>query len=57
MVCAEHELVAENAHGLAERLADHRLAAPRDQALDHAGEVALPSPSPQSMTRPVSISP
>ena len=53
---AEHELAAENAHGLAERLADHRLAASPDQALDHAAGV-LPSPSPQSMTRPVNISP
>ena len=39
---AEHELAAENAHGLAERLADHRFAASPDQALDHAGwRVAL----------------
>ena len=36
---AQHELVAENAHGLAERLADHRLAAPRDQALHPAADV------------------
>ncbi len=43
---AEHELIAENAHRLAQRLADHRLAAPGDQALYHAGKVRLPPPAP-----------
>src|SRR5215475_36874 len=39
---AEHELAAENAHGLAESLPDHWVAAPPDQALDHAaGAVAF----------------
>ena len=53
---AEHELVAEDAHGLAERLADHRLAASptrRWTALPRS----LPPLAPQSITRPVSISP
>ena len=36
---AQNELVAQDAHGLAQRLADHRLAAPRNQTLDQAAEV------------------
>ena len=43
---AEHELAAENAHGLAERLADHRFAASPDQALDHACRACCPRPRP-----------
>ena len=38
----EHELAAKDAHRLAKRFADDRLAASPDQALDHAGwRVAL----------------
>ncbi len=43
---AEHELIAENAHRLAQRLADDRLAASGDQALHHAGRVRLPPLAP-----------
>src|SRR5262249_62232784 len=39
---AEHEPGAENTHGLAERLADHWLAASPDQALDDASGRAVP---------------
>ena len=31
---SKHELLAENPHGLTQRLADYRLSAPRNQALD-----------------------
>ena len=38
---AEHELAAENAHRLAQCLANQRLAAPRDQPLHEAAEIAV----------------
>ncbi len=38
---AEHELAAEDAHGLAHGLADERLAAARDQAAEHRAQVAV----------------
>ena len=43
---AEHELIAQDTHRLAQRLANHLLAASRDQALDHARQVDLSLPAP-----------
>ncbi len=39
---SKHELLAENPHRLTQRLADHRLSAPRNQALDHRREIGVP---------------
>ncbi len=56
-IAAEHEVVAEDAHGLTQRLADHRLAGARDHALEH-GDRGPPRTSPPRRTmRPVSIRP